>query len=143
MRYFKKLKVQSNYHIYLSEDVHYYSVPYIHRNKHVKVIYTDKNVEIYLKNTRIAFHKRDKRQDRYTTNPDHMPHKHRYIYEWQPDKFIDKAKTIGIKTEQLVVNILKTKKHSEQAYKICSGILALSSKYPVMLYSYSNNRLVY
>lgn len=129
-RYFKKLKVQSNYHIYLSDDVHYYSVPYIHRNKRVKVIYTNQNVEIYLQNTRIAFHIRDKRQDCYTTNPEHMPHNHKYIYDWNPQKFIDKAKTLGSKTEKLVVNILKIKKHPEQAYKICSGIIALSLKYP-------------
>lgn len=129
MRHFKQLKVQSNYHIYLCDDVHYYSVPHIHRNKRVKVIYTAENIEIYLQNIRIAFHKRDKRANRYTTNPEHLPHKHRFILDWKPEKFIDKAEAVGIDTSNLVKEILRRKKHPEQAYKICSGILALVSKY--------------
>ena len=130
-KYFKRLKVQSNYYIYLSDDNHYYSVPYNHRNKRVYVIYTDKTVEIYLKNVRIAFHKRVKTSGHYSTNPDHMPPQHKYIHDWSPEKFIDKAELIGSETAELVKQILAHKKHPEQAYKICSGIIALSTKYSV------------
>ena len=59
IRQFKRLKVQFNYHVLLWEDKHYYSVPYRFRRRQVWVVYTDSNVEIYLKNQRIAFHKRD------------------------------------------------------------------------------------
>ncbi len=128
-KYFKRLKVQSNYYIYLSQDRHYYSVPYIHRNKHVNVIYTEKNVEIYLKNERIAFYTRDKTPDHYSTNPDHMPSQHKYIYDWSPEKFINQAEEVGVATTAFVQKILAVKKHPEQAYKICSGIIALASKY--------------
>ena len=41
IRNFKRLKVQFNYHIYLSDDKHYYSVPFKHRGKQVEVLYTN------------------------------------------------------------------------------------------------------
>ena len=59
---FSLLKVAFNYHIELSEDAHYYSVPHRYIRKKVKVIYTEKSVEIYHNNIRIAFHGRDRRR---------------------------------------------------------------------------------
>ncbi len=52
-------KVQFNYHVELREDVHYYSVPHQYSGKKTTMIYTDTIVEIYLKNMRIAMHKRE------------------------------------------------------------------------------------
>ena len=42
------LTVQRNYHIQLSEDHLYYSVPYHHVGKKVKVLYDSRVVEVYL-----------------------------------------------------------------------------------------------
>lgn len=62
-----------NYHIYLSEDIHYYSVPYTLRGKKLKVIYSSTSVEIYYDGKRIASHVRDRKRGGYTTKKDHMP----------------------------------------------------------------------
>lgn len=48
--------VQRNYHIQLSEDHLYYSVPYRYAGKKVRVLYDNKTVEIYLEQERIALH---------------------------------------------------------------------------------------
>ena len=73
------LTVGSNYHVYIKRYRHYYSVPYRYCHQHCKVICTAMNVMIYLNGEQIAFHFRDYSSNRYTTNPDHMPEKHRYV----------------------------------------------------------------
>lgn len=128
-RFFKRLKVRSNYHIFLNEDEHYYSVPYKYRNKRVKVAYTAQNVEIFHNNLRIAFHKRSKQPGGYTTVLSHMPKNHRYIHDWTPQNFIDKAEKIGNDTAAFVRKVLKSKSHPEQGYKICAGLISLARKY--------------
>jgi len=50
LRSFRRLKVQFNYHIYLSEDKHFYSVPYRYRGKQTTVIYSETTVEICYQN---------------------------------------------------------------------------------------------
>lgn len=77
-RKFAYLKVAFNYHIELSEDNHYYSVPYNYIRKKAKVIYTERSVEIYHDNIRIAFHGRNRRRGGYTTIKDHMPSAHKF-----------------------------------------------------------------
>ena len=70
--------VQRNYHIQLSEDRHYYSVPYRFAGKKVKVLYDSKVVEVYLEHERIAVHSRTSFGSAYHTIPEHMPSNHQY-----------------------------------------------------------------
>lgn len=133
-----KATIQSNYHVILSEDKHYYSVPYIYytksvqENKKVKteLLYTAETVEIYYKNERIAVHKRDKTRNGYTTNPEHMPESHRsYLERWNPEKIISLAKSKGEDVALLVEKIMNNHKHPEQSYNTCKGIIFLSKTY--------------
>jgi len=126
---FKSLKAQFNYHVYLTDDNHYYSVPYRYRGSQVKLVYTHSGVEIFCKNRRIAFHKRDKRPGGYTTTPEHMPSHHRFVSDWNPQRFIHWARNTGEHVEAVVAHILESRKHPEQAYKVCMGILSLARKY--------------
>ena len=50
------LTVQRNYHVQLTEDHLYYSVPYQYVGKKVKVLYDNRVVEVYLETDRIALH---------------------------------------------------------------------------------------
>lgn len=126
---FKTVKAQYNYHVYLSEDKHYYSVPYRLRGSEVKLIYTQSVVEIFYKKRRVATHKRDRTPGGYTTNPDHMPTKHRFVSEWNPQRFINWAGNIGEHVEIVIRRNLESREHPEQAYKTCMGILSLARKY--------------
>ena len=124
-----KLKVQFNYHVEIREDHHYYSVPWKYKRKQVKVIYTAAVVEVYYKNTRIAFHKRERRRNGYTTVKEHMPSHHRLYAEWSPQRLINWGASIGPNTKQMIEGVLQTRKHPEQAFKVCLGLLNLTRHY--------------
>lgn len=123
------LTVAFNYHIFLSKDRHYYSVPFNYIRKKVEVIYNDKDVEIYYNNIRIASHKRSILANGYTTLKEHMPPNHRFYSEWNPEKFMSWAAKIGEDTKELINNVIMSKDHPEQAYKVCLGILNLAKSY--------------
>jgi len=129
IRHFKRLKVQINYHIFLYEDKHHYSVPYRFRGKQVIVVYTDSTVAIYYKNNRIAIHKRDRTPNGYTTIKDHMPSNHRKYSDWNPQRFINWAKNTGENVELVIRTVLQSRQHPEQSFKACLGILSLAKKY--------------
>ncbi len=129
IRRFKSLKVQFNYHIYLSEDKHHYSVPYRCRTRQVRVIYNDSVVEIFYNNQRLAFHKRDRTANGYTTIKEHMPSQHQVMSEWNPQRLINWASTLGEYVETVISHILEQRQHPEQAYKVCLGILNLAKKF--------------
>ena len=126
---FSLLKVAFNYHIELAEDAHYYSVPYNYIRKKVKVIYTEKSVEVYHNNIRIAFHARDRKRGGYTTIKDHMPSAHKFYAEWSPDRIIGWAAKIGQEVKEMTVMLLKSREHPEQAYRASLGIISLAKKY--------------
>jgi transposase len=123
------IKVQKNSHIYLSEDKHYYSVPYRFIGRRIKVAYTASKVDIYYKYQRIAFHKRDKRSYKYTTIKEHLPSAHQFVADWNPDKFIGWAGAYGKDVRSYIIEVLNNNQHPEQNYKSCIGILGLEKKY--------------
>ncbi|WP_245668144.1 IS21 family transposase [Flagellimonas zhangzhouensis] len=121
--------VHKNSHIYFGKDKHYYSVPYRHIGKQVKLVYTDNIVEIYHKHERFAVHTRDRKKYGYTTLADHMPSHHRFVSEWSSERFIDWAGNIGGHCKGYIIAILEKKQHPEQSYKSCLGVLHLAKKY--------------
>jgi transposase len=130
IRHFKLLTAQVNYHIYLREDDHYYSVPYRLRRKKITAIYDDKIIELFYGHRRIAFHKRESDPyKRYTTLKEHMPPNHQFVNDWNPQRFINWADNIGGYVRLMVEQILARQQHPEQAYKVCLGILNLPKKY--------------
>ena len=122
-------KVQFNYHVYLPEDKHYYSVHYDYRDKKVKIKYTARNVDISYNNIRIAFHKRDIRPGGYTTKKEHMPSDHRFYAEWSPQRFLNWGRDQGVYVKQVISKILTLRQHPEQAFRSCLGVLSLEKKY--------------
>jgi transposase len=120
--------VQQNGHVLLSKDKHYYSVPYQYIRKKVKIVFTNTNVEIFYKYNRIANHIRILTPYSYTTKREHMASEHQFVSDWTPQKFIDWGASIDKSVEAFIVNLLERKKHPEQAYKSCIGVLALAKK---------------
>ena len=120
--------VHKNSHIYFSKDKHYYSVPYRHIGKRIKIIYSDSLVEIFYKLERLAAHPRERKKYAYTTIKEHMPSHHRFISEWSSEKFIAWAEHIGMNCKEYIIKILDKKQHPEQSYKSCLGVLHLTKK---------------
>jgi len=129
IRRFKVLTVQFNYHIYLSEDHHYYSVPYRYKGRKVEVLFTERNLEIYHNNVRIAAHSRNGRKNGYTTHRDHMPESHKWQDNWNPEKLTTWAESKGESVAAVIETVLSSRQHPEQSFKTCMGILSLSKIY--------------
>jgi hypothetical protein len=128
LREFSTATVQINYHVFFSQDKHYYSVPYNLRKKKVRIIAGNNTVEIYHDGIRVATHLR-KRAYGYTTKPEHMPSQHRFLNEMNPEKLIQWAEDKSPTIKEFVVALLETKPYPEQAYKASIGVIELTKKY--------------
>ena len=128
MRKIKLVTVMKNGHVYLTEDQHYYSVPYELIGKKLKLQYSRSVVELYEKYQLVATHKRLRSPHNYTTESTHMPPQHRYVTEWSPTFFMEKAKEIDPAVEYYISQVLAKKQHPEQAYKSCQGILSFGKR---------------
>jgi transposase len=71
---------------------------------------------------------------RYTTLNEHMPEAHRQYGEWSPQRFYQWAEKMGPATVQVITTILTSRRHPQQGYRACLGILRLAK-------AYSNARL--
>lgn len=130
IRRYQSSTVEFNYHIYLREDKHYYSVPHKYKDQKVNTIYTDRNVEIYTRdNIRIAIHRRNRKQYGYTTLEEHMPVEHQFVNGWNTDRFVKWAVKMGSNVETFIKTFLESKDHPQQGFKACMGILNLGKKY--------------
>jgi len=130
LKTFIECRVQYNHHVYLKEDRHYYSVPFSLTGKKVRIIYTNRMVEIYHNNLRVAGHQRNLQPYGYSTKSEHRPKEHRFIADWTPQRFIKWAGEISPEVQQVITRILDSRPHPEQAYKSCMGLLNLEKKYP-------------
>jgi len=127
-----QLTVQRNYHVQLSEDHHYYSVPYQHVGKKVKVFYDQRVLEVYLDGERIALHVRKPHHSAYTTLPEHRPPHHQRMVEirgFNREDLLAQAARIGTATVQAATLMLDNSIYIEQNYKACFGMLMLQKKY--------------
>lgn len=124
--------VQRNYHVQLTEDHRYYSVPYRYAGKKVRVLYDNKTVEIYYEHARIAVHTRSSMTMAYYTIAEHMPSHHQYainIKGWTKPDLLAKAAEVGAHTYKVVEHILSASIYPEQNYKSCHGLLMLQKSF--------------
>jgi len=127
----KKVSVNIDYHVEF--DDHYYSVHYTFytsRRRKMEVRATASTIEIFWAGKRVTSHVRSYEKYRHTTKPEHMPESHRRNLEWPPSRIVNWAKSVGVCTAQVVEEIMRTKRHPEQGYRSCLGILRLRDRYP-------------
>jgi transposase len=129
-RKYRSYTVQKNAHICLSEDAHYYSVPYAYLGQKVEVIYTHNRVSIYHKFKLLATHLRTRKKHAYTTVEEHLPSRYRDYKDRSPDYYRTRAQAYGVEFTELINRILMRKMHVEQNYKSCDGVLRLAAKTP-------------
>jgi len=124
----KKVRANIDYHVEV--DHHFYSVPCELRKKQLEVWLTANTVEILFKNQRVASHERSYEKYQYTTLPEHMPETHRKYLEWSPSRIMEWAGKNGPSTRDLVTCIMGSRKHPEQGFRACLGIMRLTKRYP-------------
>lgn len=122
----KKATVNIDYHIVFGPR--FYSVPHRYVGEEVWVRATATMVEILLRGRRIAVHARHGKE-RCSTVPEHMPRSHREHAEWSPSRILSWANTLGPSTGALCGAILVERRHPEQGFRSCLGILRLAKKY--------------
>jgi transposase len=120
-------RVNIDYHV--AFDHHWYSVPYQLTQQEVEVRSTATIVEIFHRGVRVASHARSHVADHATTVTEHRPKAHQRHLEWTPSRLVDWAMTVGPATADLFERIIAAKRHPEQGYRSCLGILRLGKQY--------------
>jgi transposase len=123
----KKARVNIDYHVEV--DKHYYSVPYSLVKQELDVRFTVNTVECFYRNQRVASHVRSYRIGHHTTVREHMPESHRQYGDWSPERLVRWGRQYGSSTAEVVTRILQARRHPEQGYRSCLGILRLEKTY--------------
>jgi transposase len=124
-------KVGHNYHFHLSEDNHYYSVPYRYAGIKLMAVYDTDTVEIYDGMERVVTYPRSPIEEGYSTITDHMPPKHQAYQKqkgWDSAYFLREAANLGPHTHAYMQALLKARPHEQQAYNACRGLLRLAAE---------------
>ena len=114
----------ADYHIEV--DKHYYSVPFRLMRHQLDVRLTATTVEAFCRNERVASHRRSARHHAHTTLHDHMPDRHRHYAEWTPERIVQWAASVGGSTAEFCEAIMARRRHPEQGFRACLGIMRLS-----------------
>jgi transposase len=128
-RQYRRAKVQKMGYIFLSDDKHYYSVPYRFIGKHVEVRYTNSVVEIFYNHERLCTHKRDRLAGKYSTQKDHLTESHQAYSEWNLSFFQRKAEHIGPHTMTYITKLILQYAYPNIGFKQAMGIVQLTRLY--------------
>jgi transposase len=126
----KKAMVAFNYHICVENQ--YYSVPHEYIRQQVDIRVTSRMVEAFYNGLRICSHSRlTGYHGQYRTVEEHMPPKHRKSSEWNGERFISWAQSMGANVAEVIRAVLSGCKVEQQGYRTCMGLLKMSDKYGV------------
>ena len=123
---FKHARAGIDYHVEVER--HYYSVPYQLATRQLLVRIGESSVEVFSQSKRVASHLRS-HSPGHTTDPAHMPESHRRHAEWTPERIIAWAAATGPNCARVVEGILARRRHPEQGYRSCLGIIRLAKRY--------------
>lgn len=122
-----RTRVHIDYHV--EADKHYYSVPYLLVGEDLDTRLTAHTVEVFHRGQRVASHLRSPLRGRHTTLTLHMPKAHQHYAAWTPQRLVQWAHKSGPATAKLVEMILTTRKHPQQGFRACLGIMRLGKQY--------------
>jgi transposase len=130
IKHYRRYTVAKNGHIFLSEDRHYYSVPYHWIGRKAEVIYTPTLVSIYIEKQCVATHIRDLTLGGYSSIKEHLSSHHRHWQERSPEYYLGKAGKISSKLAGLFEAVFAGNRPPEHHYRSCDGLLSLERKTP-------------
>jgi transposase len=122
----KRARVGMDYHIEFQR--HRYSVPYYLARKEVMIKSTEKLIEVFCDNERVASHRRSHKPYEFSTIEAHMPPQHLAVRSWTEENFVAWAQTVGEQMQLLVRRILETPRFRQQSYRSILGIQRVSTK---------------
>lgn len=123
----KVARVGIDYHVEVVG--HYYSVPYRFAREKVDVRLTAVIVELFHRGARIASHARCDTRGHHSTLDAHMTPAHQAVMGWNAPRLIHWAARIGPHVQAVVEHILNQRRHPQQGYRACLGILRLGTAF--------------
>ncbi len=123
----KTVRAGIDYHVEVKE--HYYSVPYRFAKLELDARYTAVTVEVFHRGKRISAHARSFVKGKHTTLPPHMPPEHQAVAGWDANRLLSWAQGIGPHAEATVQHMLNSRRHPQQNYRACMGVLQLSKSF--------------
>jgi|LGVF01.2.fsa_nt_gb transposase len=106
-----------------------YSVPYEFIGKKVDIRVTEKCVEVFYHNNRIASHISVAYAKDPIYLPEHMPENHRKYLSYNTEAFLEWGESIGSSTLSMVKTFLYAHKVEQQGYKSCASLMKLADRY--------------
>lgn len=126
--YWETIRVNGGYHVCVNK--HHYSVPNEYVHKMVDIRISEKTIEIFHNDQRIACHLISDNPGNYTTLESHRPEAHRQQASCNEQELKSWASGIGIHTEQFICRLFDdSKRHLHQKERSALGILRLSNAY--------------
>jgi len=123
----RRARVGIDYHVEV--DARFYSVPYRLLKEEVDIRVTARTVEVFHRHRRVASHVRAWTPHAHVTVADHMPSHHRQFRDWTHERVLREAAGIGDNASALVEVILRSRRHPEQGFRSCVGILRLAKTF--------------
>lgn len=106
-----------------------YSVPYEYIGRKVDIRTTEKCVEVFYHNQRIASHVRVFNTADPVYVPEHMPEAHRRYLNYNEESFQQWAEDIGPSTGTVVHTFLHAHRTPQQGYKSCASMMKLADRF--------------
>ncbi|MFQ5346045.1 MAG: IS21 family transposase [Mariprofundus sp.] len=122
----KQVGIGIDYHVEVHD--HYYSVPYQLTKQRLDIRIARNTVECFHKGKKVASHIRSDGYG-FSTIPEHMPKSHREYAQWTPERFTRWGRSIGEHTAIATNIIMSTRRHPQQGFRACMGVMSMSRKY--------------
>jgi transposase len=123
----KQCRVGLDYHVDIGR--HYYSVPHQLLRQRLWARITARTVEIFHNGQRVAAHARTSGNRQHSTHRDHMPPNHRFRADWSPERIRRQAARIGPNTQTFVEVVMRERRHPEQGFRTCLGVIRLAKTF--------------
>jgi len=123
----KQCRAGLDYHVDIGR--HYYSVPHQLLKQKLWARITSRTVEVYFKGQRVASHTRTSGNRQHSTIRDHMPAHHQFRIDWSPERIRRQAARVGPNVEIFVDVIMRKRRHPEQGYRSCLGVIKLAKAF--------------
>jgi transposase len=123
----KRAKVAPDYCVEF--EGHRYSVPYTLYGRQADIRVSSKLVEVFVDGIRVCGHSRALVRWGATILDIHMPEPHREFAAWTPERIQKWAAQTGPSTREFVGRMMDGKRHPQQAFLSCMGVIKLAKSY--------------
>ena len=126
----KKAKLHDDCHVQVEKN--FYSAPFTLRGQVLEVRITDRAVELFYRQDRVAVHVRQpsSQRGRYSTDGLHLPPSQKALLEYVPQRLREEAQRVGPETAALVDRLFTLGNHPLRYLRRVQGLLRFARAVP-------------